>query len=440
MVGLHYDYLGSKILAGFDTYKYCCKDTSPLSQYVMHPFWNQVVKLCPLWVAPNLLTLVGFLFCVGHFLLLTIYDYDFRSGTAPPDISKIEDVPGGIPIPGLIWVLVAVFLFLSHTLDGIDGKQARRTGSSTPLGELFDHGLDSWATIFITASVYSVFGRNDDQFSIDPFRMYCVLWNVYFCFLTSHWEKYNTGVLYLPWGYDFSMVGGVILYLTTACVGQTYWKFFIQGNKYPGPFLEIMVYIGNMGITLPVALYNIYNSYKLGTGKQRPFFEAIRPLISTVLALAFSFVWVLGSANNILEVDPRCMYYLSGTVFANICCKLIINQMSNTQCELFSVILYPHIIVCLVGGFANLSLNVELFLLYSFTAFVTLWHLHYGVCVVREMSAHFGIKAFSLVKPGTPPAVAPGSAAATTAYDTVRLLSADDDDEDDILADGNDDD
>lgn len=27
-----------------------------------------------------------------------------------------------------------------QTLDAIDGKQARRTGSSSPLGELFDHG------------------------------------------------------------------------------------------------------------------------------------------------------------------------------------------------------------------------------------------------------------------------------------------------------------
>ena len=34
-------------------------------------------------------------------------------------------------------------------LDAIDGKQARRTGSSTPLGELFDHGCDSMSTVFV---------------------------------------------------------------------------------------------------------------------------------------------------------------------------------------------------------------------------------------------------------------------------------------------------
>jgi ethanolaminephosphotransferase len=34
-------------------------------------------------------------------------------------------------------------------LDGIDGKQARRTGSSNPLGELFDHGFDALLLNFI---------------------------------------------------------------------------------------------------------------------------------------------------------------------------------------------------------------------------------------------------------------------------------------------------
>jgi phosphatidylglycerophosphate synthase len=30
--------------------------------------------------------------------------------------------------------------FMYQTLDAVDGKQARRTGSSSPLGQLFDHG------------------------------------------------------------------------------------------------------------------------------------------------------------------------------------------------------------------------------------------------------------------------------------------------------------
>jgi len=39
-----YDYLSPQELAGFDRYKYKSVDTSPLANYVMHPFWNEVVK------------------------------------------------------------------------------------------------------------------------------------------------------------------------------------------------------------------------------------------------------------------------------------------------------------------------------------------------------------------------------------------------------------
>jgi hypothetical protein len=35
----------------------------------------------------------------------------------------------------------AASLWTYQALDALDGKQARRTGSSSPLGELFDHGI-----------------------------------------------------------------------------------------------------------------------------------------------------------------------------------------------------------------------------------------------------------------------------------------------------------
>ena len=48
--------------------------------------------------------------------------------------------------------LCALGLFIYQSLDAIDGKQARRTNTSTPLGELFDHGCDSISTIFVALS------------------------------------------------------------------------------------------------------------------------------------------------------------------------------------------------------------------------------------------------------------------------------------------------
>ena len=90
--------------------------------------------------------------------------------------------------------------------DGIDGKQARRTGSSTPLGELFDHGSDSVVAAILPPALFCIFGRGEIDYGANVWTLYWICWHIIGCFAISHWEKYLTGVLYLPWGYDISQV------------------------------------------------------------------------------------------------------------------------------------------------------------------------------------------------------------------------------------------
>ena len=63
-----------------------------------------------------------------NFLLLSFYDWDYNTTYNTLGIVRP-------PIPHWVWFFCAIMHFASYTLDGIDGKQARRTGSSTPLGE-----------------------------------------------------------------------------------------------------------------------------------------------------------------------------------------------------------------------------------------------------------------------------------------------------------------
>ena len=96
--------------------------------------------------------------------------------------------------------------------------------------------------------------------------------------------------------------------------------------------------------------------------------EALRPLVSTAVAMVLFFIWVLGSPNNILDLDPRCMFYLTGTVFSNICCRLIIAQMSNTRMELLSGILAPSLAAILIAlVIPGISAATELYIMYSLT-------------------------------------------------------------------------
>jgi hypothetical protein len=113
------EYLTTNHLVGFDKYKYSCKDTGPLSIYVMHPFWNWLVQFCPKWVAPNLMTFSGFLFAVLTFMLFAWKDYGFYASD--------PDHPEFPALPRWTFTVAALFLFLAYTL----GKQKYVTRCKT---------------------------------------------------------------------------------------------------------------------------------------------------------------------------------------------------------------------------------------------------------------------------------------------------------------------
>ncbi|XP_013191731.2 ethanolaminephosphotransferase 1 [Amyelois transitella] len=387
----NYKYLTREHLEGFDNYKYMAIDTSPLSVYVMHPFWNKVVELVPRWVAPNVLTFAGFLLTVLDFLLLSYYDYDYTAASSPiHNVTVSEASLNGHEerIPRALWLALAVFLFLAYTLDGIDGKQARRTQTSGPLGELFDHGLDSYSVFFIPACLYSIFGRLD--YSIPPIRMYYVMWNLLLNFYISHWEKYNTGVLFLPWGYDFSMWASIMFFICTYINGTVFYKRYIFAGYTLANAFEILIYATGVFTNLPVAIYNIYKSYKLRTGKMRSLSEALRPLWSFVSVLVVCSIWVHKSP-SLLTYDLRVLFLLIGTIFSNVACRLIVSQMSGQRCELVNRLVWALAAAALA---AQAQPRLAPAALRALAAAALAAHLHYGACVVRQMCDHFKISCF----------------------------------------------
>ncbi|XP_018430337.1 PREDICTED: ethanolaminephosphotransferase 1 [Nanorana parkeri] len=386
-MALRWEYVTAEQLSGFDRYKYSAVDTNPLSLYVMHPFWNFIVKFLPTWLAPNLITFSGFLLLVFNFLMMAFFDSDFYASA-----------PGHEHVPSWVWIVAGLINFTAYTLDGVDGKQARRTNSSTPLGELFDHGLDSWACIYFVVTVYSIFGRGVTGVSV--LVLYLLLWVVLFSFILSHWEKYNTGILFLPWGYDLSQVTISMVYLVTAVVGVEAWyKPVFFSILYRDLFTTMIVGCA-VTITLPMSLYNVFRGYRNSTLKHTTLYESMLPIISPVLLFILSTFWIFASPAKILDAHPRLFYYMVGTTFANITCKLIVCQMSNTRCQPLSWLLIPLTLVVLavVSGFANEN---EALLLVLLTVLVTIAHIHYGVSVVNQLSKHFNILPFSLKKPNT---------------------------------------
>ncbi|XP_049880098.1 ethanolaminephosphotransferase 1-like [Pectinophora gossypiella] len=391
----YHKYLTREHLEGFDNYKYMAIDTSPLSVYVMHPFWNKVVEFVPRWVAPNVLTFAGFLLTVLDFILLSYYDYNYLAASslnATETVSLNQSPLNGHTevIPRSLWAVLAVFLFLAYTLDGIDGKQARRTQTSGPLGELFDHGLDSYSVFFIPACLYSIFGRLD--FSIPPIRMYYVMWNILLNFYLSHWEKYNTGVLFLPWGYDFSMWASTFFFLWTGISGTGFYKRYLFGGYTIANAFEWLIYATGVFTNLPVAIYNTQKSYRLRTGKMRSPMEALRPLWALLSVFIVCTVWVHRSP-SLPDYDPRVLFLLIGTVFSNVACRLIVSQMSSQRCAAANWLVWP---LLLAAALALAAPQHEPAALYGATLLCVLAHLHYGACVVRQMCDHFRISCFHI--------------------------------------------
>ncbi|OEH75505.1 macrophage erythroblast attacher [Cyclospora cayetanensis] len=89
----------------------------------------------------------------------------------------------------------AVVSFIPMTLDAVDGKQARRTNTSTPLGQLFDHGCDSFSTVF---AALSVLGTIRVGISVAAFMLIAILQMQLFIYtwweLHFHEYRCHTGV------------------------------------------------------------------------------------------------------------------------------------------------------------------------------------------------------------------------------------------------------
>jgi phosphatidylglycerophosphate synthase len=190
-------------LPGLKKYKYSAVDNSPISKYILKPFYSRFVLLFPEWFAPNLITLSGL-----AFVLINVAEVLWFNPTLDQES------------PQWVYLTYAIGLFLYQTFDACDGLQARRTGTSSPLGELFDHCCDALNTT-LAVLVFSA----TSNFS--PLVVLAAQFATLFNFYLTTWEEYHTGTLFLS---AFSgPVEGILVvcvcYLVTFITGGTVvWK------------------------------------------------------------------------------------------------------------------------------------------------------------------------------------------------------------------------
>lgn len=111
-------------VGNLEKWKYKVVDNSISTEYLT-PFWNYAVLFLPIWLAPNVVTLLGLCCTICVFSLCVVYESS-----------------------GPLSLVVVFFLFLYQTLDALDGKHARQLRNGSPIGELMDHAADNISTIF----------------------------------------------------------------------------------------------------------------------------------------------------------------------------------------------------------------------------------------------------------------------------------------------------
>lgn len=169
-------------LSSLKNWRYKVVDNSILSKHFQN-IWNYQVRFIPSYVHPNLISLSGFL-CVLYSYILTL-----RFSTNP------------------FLVLATIALTMSYTnLDSIDGKHARRTGNSSPIGELFDHALDNISMVMLILALFNIWEVRDRAVILSSIFFMSVV------FLSYHLEAYLSNNKVLVFGELTGQTEAIVLY------------------------------------------------------------------------------------------------------------------------------------------------------------------------------------------------------------------------------------
>ncbi|KAM0989802.1 hypothetical protein ACFX2C_008399 [Malus domestica] len=372
-------YIGAHGVTALHKYKYSGVDHSYTAKYVLQPFWSSFI------------TLTGFMFLLTSALLGHIYSP--RLDSAPPR-----------------WVNFAhgLLLFLYQTFDAVDGKQARRTNSSSPLGELFDHGCDALACAFEALAFGStaMCGRSTFWF--------WVISAVPFYFAT--WESYFTNTLILP-AVNGPTEGLMLIYLAhffTAIVGSEWWALQF-GKSLPFlswvpilseiPTYKAVLYLMIAFAVIPTLTFNVSNVHKVVQARKASMILALAMIYPFVVLLVGVLAWGYLSPADIVGNYPHLVVLGSGLAFGYLVGRLILAHLCDEPKGLktgmcMSLLYLPFAIANALTAKLNdgVPLVDESLVLLGYCAFTATLYLHFATSVIHEITTALGIYCFRITR------------------------------------------
>ncbi|ETN70819.1 CDP-alcohol phosphatidyltransferase [Necator americanus] len=293
-------------------HKYSAVDTSWLDELCMKYFWEWAVDFYPLWLAPNLITLIGLIVNLITVLVLSHYC---------PTAREVA--------PSWAYALAAFGLFVYQTLDATDGKQARRTGAASPLGELFDHGCDSISQVFVTLNVAYAMRLGDVR--CGTFFIVIVAVSLFYC---AHWSTYCTGQLsFSKFDVTEAQITIIVLLLITSVFGPNIWTVGVLdyelrhvllfltliGASYQGSSYFDVIFTGGVGRN---------GSTVAGTSVLFP----VCPLLASIVPFAMIYS---KSRTAVFDENITLFVLCFGAVVAKATNRLIVGHMSRSELVLW---------------------------------------------------------------------------------------------------------
>jgi len=368
---LYYPFISQAGLENLRSYQYKGVDKSFCGRLFLNAFWERAVKLMPMWLAPNLITLAGGIFCA------------LATGLAMYLAPTYTET-----VPRWACFFYAICIFLYQTMDNIDGKQARRTGAGSPLGELFDHGVDSLVMGMFIMIVSSILGAGGYVTAIFGVVMMSP-------FYFSHWEEYHAGILILG---EFTgpteMQVGVMLVLIVAG---------IFGTQFYLPLVPILLGAATLGGFGICGMY-AHSVYKMVRENKSVhpvpnFFTAVKQVLPYCGWLVITVIW-LATTRETVEAHPAWHLLAFTLAFGAVTQQLIAQRICSEPVSFNYYIMIPYGIAALTGilkvagfgGFIN-GTFVLIFVLVASLFFEAL----FVNSIIHQLSTFLEIRPFVIV-------------------------------------------
>lgn len=329
-----------------------------------------------------MVTLLGFFFVLGNVALLELMD---------PDLIG----------PKYAWVYYsyAFGVWAYSTMDNIDGKQARRTGTSSGLGELFDHGIDSLNCTLASLLETSAMGLGPTR--IGALTALIPTLPMFF----STWETYHTHTLFL--GYINGPTEGLLIASTimvfSGIYGPQIWHqpmadlFGFQNYLGTLSFKDIwgpMMLAGFFFAHLPSCISNVAAARRAKGLPLAPILLEWTPMLVFTGSLV---TWLESPYSALLRDNHLCLLCLTlSFAFGRMTTKTILAHLTRQPYPYWTILLLP-----LVGGamlvnlpylgLAPVSATTEHLYLWAYFALSVVVYFRWAFLVVNAICDYLGI-------------------------------------------------